>query len=259
MGKLLGILFGTLLLGPIAALLGFLGGFAFDSFSKLGNFNYSFNFGDQRADDLLVESFPILASYLSLVGGIDKKSVLVVKQTAINLFGVDHARIIMRSYKKYIEEGVYSSELNHTCHILIFNLTAAERLNYFLILVKMFRKMKSIDSSTITYLITLSRLLNISFDVFSQFGYNFQGQSNYRSYENLGGYQRERQISPYEVFQLERDASREDIKKQYRKLSKKYHPDITQNLPKKEREEAQQKMRELNSAYEQLKKERSFK
>ena len=49
----------------------------------------------------------------------------------------------------------------------------------------------------------------------------------------------------YETMQLSKNASNEDIKKAYRKLSKLYHPDITK-LPKKEAEE---KFKELSEAY----------
>ncbi|NSW83275.1 MAG: molecular chaperone DnaJ [Syntrophothermus sp.] len=51
----------------------------------------------------------------------------------------------------------------------------------------------------------------------------------------------------YEVLGVSRDASQEDIKKAYRKLALKYHPDV--NPDKKEAEE---KFKEINEAYEVL-------
>ncbi|MCR2044961.1 molecular chaperone DnaJ [Anaerosalibacter massiliensis] len=52
----------------------------------------------------------------------------------------------------------------------------------------------------------------------------------------------------YEILNLSKDATDEDIKKAYRRLAKKYHPDLNQG----NKEEAEQKFKEINEAYEVL-------
>lgn len=52
---------------------------------------------------------------------------------------------------------------------------------------------------------------------------------------------------PYSVLGISRDASKEEIKRAYRKKAKEYHPDLHPNDPK-----AAEKMNEINEAYDML-------
>jgi molecular chaperone DnaJ len=61
--------------------------------------------------------------------------------------------------------------------------------------------------------------------------------------------------NPYEVLGIKENASKEEIKKAYRNLAKKYHPDQYGNNPL--RELAEEKMRDINAAYDQLMKNSS--
>lgn len=54
-------------------------------------------------------------------------------------------------------------------------------------------------------------------------------------------------MNPYEVLGLERGASEDEVKKAYKKLAKKYHPDVTGNDP-----DAAKKMQEINEAYDEI-------
>lgn len=53
---------------------------------------------------------------------------------------------------------------------------------------------------------------------------------------------------PYEVLGVERNASDDEIKRAYRRLAKKYHPDANPDDPT-----AAKKMQEINAAYDQIK------
>jgi molecular chaperone DnaJ len=60
---------------------------------------------------------------------------------------------------------------------------------------------------------------------------------------------------PYEVLGISRDATDEEVKKAYRKLSRKYHPDANINNPHKD--EAEEKFKEVQTAYRQIMDERT--
>ncbi len=60
---------------------------------------------------------------------------------------------------------------------------------------------------------------------------------------------------PYQVLGVSANASDEEIKKVYRDLARKYHPDNYHDNPLADL--AQERMKEINAAYEQITKERS--
>lgn len=60
---------------------------------------------------------------------------------------------------------------------------------------------------------------------------------------------------PYQVLGISRNATEEEIKKAYKALSRKYHPDANINNPNKE--QAEEKFKEIQQAYQQIMKERT--
>lgn len=57
-------------------------------------------------------------------------------------------------------------------------------------------------------------------------------------------------MDPYQVLGISRDASEQEIKQAYRKLSKKYHPDANVNNPNKDL--YTEKFKQVQNAYEQI-------
>ncbi len=63
-------------------------------------------------------------------------------------------------------------------------------------------------------------------------------------------------VDPYGVLGVSRDATDEEIKKAYRRLSRKYHPDANMNNPNKD--QAEERFKEVQQAYDQIMKEREY-
>lgn len=64
--------------------------------------------------------------------------------------------------------------------------------------------------------------------------------------------------SAYKILEIDRTATESEIKKAYRNMAKKYHPDKLQHMDEAYRKGAEDKFRKVQEAYEQLQKERGF-
>ena len=64
--------------------------------------------------------------------------------------------------------------------------------------------------------------------------------------------------SAYKILEIEPNATATEIKKAYRKMAKKYHPDKVLHLGKEHQKGAEEKFRKVQEAYEHLQKEKQF-
>ena len=62
----------------------------------------------------------------------------------------------------------------------------------------------------------------------------------------------------YKILEITKTATVDEIKKAYRKMAKKYHPDKVIHLGKEHQKGAEEKFRLVQEAYEQLQKEHGF-
>ena len=62
----------------------------------------------------------------------------------------------------------------------------------------------------------------------------------------------------YTILQVSRSASDREIKKAYRNLCLKYHPDKVANLGEKAQQSAKERLQQINEAYEKIKAERNI-
>ncbi len=65
--------------------------------------------------------------------------------------------------------------------------------------------------------------------------------------------------SAYTILEISKDVSDEEVKKAYRKMAVKYHPDKVSHLGKEFQKAAKEKFQKINAAYNQIKKERGVK
>ena len=63
----------------------------------------------------------------------------------------------------------------------------------------------------------------------------------------------------YKILEIDKNATDEEIKKAYRKMAVKYHPDKVDGLGEEVKKSAEEKFKKLQEAYENIKKARGIK
>lgn len=64
--------------------------------------------------------------------------------------------------------------------------------------------------------------------------------------------------SAYKILEIRKDVSDDEVKKAYRKMAKKYHPDRVVSVSEAHKAGAKEKFQSIQEAYENIKKERGF-
>ena len=62
----------------------------------------------------------------------------------------------------------------------------------------------------------------------------------------------------YKILEIDKTATDNEVKKAYRKMAKKYHPDKLLNLGEEHVEVARRKFQKVQEAYEKIRKERKI-
>jgi DnaJ like chaperone protein len=81
---------------------------------------------------------------------------------------------------------------------------------------------------------------------------------NHRDFESIKAMFFSNPDSAYKILEIEKTANPDQIKKAYRTMVKKYHPDKLQHMDEVYRNGAEEKFRKVQEAYEEIQKERGF-
>lgn len=65
-------------------------------------------------------------------------------------------------------------------------------------------------------------------------------------------------LNPYEVLKISPNANKEEIRSAYVELSKKNHPDLVAHMAKDFQSLAEENLKQINWAYQELKKKNAF-
>jgi DnaJ like chaperone protein len=162
-----------------------------------------------------------------------------IRQFFTRQFGIDHANQRMLLLREILKQQI---PLADVCEQIKHNIDSSSRLQLLHLLFGLAAADGHVNADEMAVIKDISWRIGIS-------------DRDYISLQNM--FVRETD-SCYKILEIEKTASVEEIKKAYRRMAMKYHPDKVHHLGPEYQKDAQEKFRKINEAYEQIKSERGI-
>jgi len=239
-GKLIGGGLGWAFGGPIGALIGVAVGSMFDK-SPSGQTSGSSQQRHTTEADFKMSLLVMMACVMKADGKVLKSELDVVKRFLVANFGEDGALEALKILKNLLEQPINETEVAMQIN---------QYMNYSakLQLVKLLFDIAYADGEV--HSTELDMIKRIS-DIF---------RLSYQDFDSMKApYTKTTDVNwAYKALEIEPTATDEEIKKAYRRMAMKYHPDKVHTLGEDVKKSATEKFRSINEAYESLKKNRGI-
>jgi DnaJ like chaperone protein len=237
-GKWLGGGLGFVMGGPIGGLLGFLVGSVIDSTtiytsSKTGGVSRT------TQGDFGMSLLVLVAAVMKADGKIVKSELDYVKQFFVRQFGQESAKEALLMLKDILKQDI---PVHDVCVQISSNMDYSSRLQLLHLLFNVSQADSIIHPSEVEILEKISNYLGVA-------------SSDYISIKNMFIPETD---SSFKILEIEPSASDDEVKKAYRRMAMKYHPDKVSHLGEDFRKSAEEKFKKVNEAYERIKKERNM-
>jgi len=242
--------------GPIGAIIGLALGSIFDAASKgtgsplLGETqtrkrpqrsrSQTYQRPQTQSGDFEVSLLILASIVIKSDGHQDQKELDFVRQQFVHMYGKTRANHAFKLFKSINEQKNISKR--QVCMQIKQMMDHASRLQLLHFLFGIAKADGHVTEHEIKEIYTMSGYLGISS----------------RDYESIKAMFYNSVNNAYKILEIDKSASVDEIKKAYRKMAKKYHPDRVAHLGKEHQEGAEEKFRQVQGAYEQLQKERGF-
>jgi DnaJ like chaperone protein len=234
--------------GPIGAIIGLAIGSIVDNLSN-GN-GVSFSGGDFRptktrqrpqtqSGDFEVSLLILASVVIKADGKQDQRELDYVRQQFMGMYGKERANHAFKLFKNINKQRI---SVRPVCLQIRQMMDHASRLQLMHFLFGIAKSDGMVTEDEVHQIHTIAGYLGISS----------------RDYESIKAMFYNSSDNAYKVLEIDKSASVEDIKKAYRKMAKKYHPDKVIHLGKEHQKGAEEKFRQVQAAYEQIQKERGF-
>jgi len=238
-GKWIGGGLGFVLGGPIGGLLGFLMGTAVDDTGNILEPYSETQSGRTAAGDFGMSLLVLIAAVMKADSKIVRSELDYVKNFFVRQFGYDSSRQALLILRDLLKQDI---PVRDVCTQIRMNMDYSSRLQLLHLLFSLSQVDSSIHPAEISIIEQISSGLGIS-------------QVDYMSIRNMFIPETD---SAYKILEVDPAASNDDIKKAYRKMAMKYHPDKVGHLGEEFRKTADEKFKAVNEAWERIKRERNM-
>ncbi|MDB4297769.1 TerB family tellurite resistance protein [Flavobacteriaceae bacterium] len=226
--------------GPIGAALGYLIGNVIKGSSKdYKEFSQEKNKTNTEPGDFEISLLFLSAVVIKADGKIDQKELDHVRDYFVKMYGKDRANHAFKLFKEIINNKSISTK--EICTQIRSNMSHASRLQLVHYLFSIAKADGTVTEDEVKAINTIANYLYISHPDFESIKAMF-----YNSTDNA-----------YKILEVEKTDDMATIKKSYRSLVKKHHPDKVAQLGEEHMKGAQEKFLKIQEAYEAIKKERN--
>lgn len=236
----IGAIIGFMAFRFLGAFLGYLLGSFIESIIKNSRINVSSSSGRVSPADFELNLLSLAAIVIKADGKISPQEMQFVQNYFVQAYGKDKANAIFRTFNEVVKNREVAPKA--ICEYLRVRMRYESRLQiiHFLFSIAQADGHVSVPE--------VDKIKEIA-------GHMAVGS---RDFESIKAMFFKNPDSAYKILEIDRSATVEEIKKAYRTMAKKYHPDKLQHMDEAYRKGAEEKFRKVQEAYEQMQKERGF-
>ena len=234
-GKWIGGGLGWAFMGPLGGLLGFAIGSMFDK-SRDG---LPENAGPTQGGDLIASLLVLTAAMMKADGKVLRSELDFVKRFLVQQFGTEAAKSHLQTLKVLLEKSIPVHEVSAQIKQYMDYSSRLQLMHY---LWGIAAADNDIDPSEINLISQIGSHMGIS-------------QADFNSIKAMFVEETE---SAYKILEISKNASDEEVKRAYRDMAIKYHPDKVSHLGEEIKRSAEEKIKKVNEAYDKIKKERGI-
>lgn len=207
-------------------------------------------------EDLNAALLVLMAAVMKADGNVQKSELEYVKKFLLQNYGEDKAKQLLLKLRDVVKQDIPVLDV---CRQIKFNTDYTTRYHMVDFLFGIAASDNQILGSEQNILLTISNALGLNSGDYASIyarhvDYGYSGSSSSSS-SSRSSYTKD----PYKVLGLTKNATDDEVKKAYRRLAMKYHPDKVEGLGEDMKKNAEAQFREINEAYEQIKSIRGFK